>query len=200
MGMGNMADIMHQAESAGTTGSMPVDQRPSRSSRGGKLRVGLVNFGNSSGQSVQTQAMRMKLASEISQFEFDAVELSVPANAKPEDAEKAAQEAGCQYFVFTDINRMKAPAGGKKLGGFLARATGVDSSASMGAFESEIQYRLYEVNESEDPRLQPELQQSSMSTEGTTADDSVSRAVEHEAGEVVVQIRKDLEWKRRGIK
>jgi hypothetical protein len=200
MGMGNMADIMRQAESSGATGNVPTDQRPSRSTRAGKLRVGLVNFGNSSGQSVQVQAMRMKLASEINQFEFEAVELSVPANGKLDDAEKAAQEAGCQYFVFTDVSRLKVPAGGKKLGGFLARATGVDSSASMGTFESEVQYRVYEVNEPEEPRLQPELQQSSMSTEGTSADDSVSRAVELEAGEVVVQIRKDLEWKRRGIK
>jgi len=199
MGFGNMSDIMSQAQS-GSAAPTPSSSAPSRSSGGGRMRVGLVMFGNSSGQGVQTQAMRMKLAGEIGQFEFEPVELNVQANAKPEDAEKAAQEAGCQYFVFSDVSRVKAPGGGKKMSGLFARASGVDSSASMGTYESEVQYRLFEVAEQETPRLQPELQQASQSIDGSTADDSVSRAVEHEAGEIVVQIRKDLEWKRRGIK
>jgi hypothetical protein len=200
MGMGSIADVVRQSTSTENAAEGTAGTSQSARSGHGKLRVGLVNFGNTSGQQVQTQAMRMKLATEINQFEFEAVELNVPPNAKPEEAEKAAQAAGCQYFVFTDVTRVKSPSGGKKLGGFLARASGVDSSASMGTFESEVQYRLYEVNEAENPRLQPELQQSSPSHEGSSSDDTVSRAVEHEAGEVVVQIRKDIEWKRRGIK
>jgi hypothetical protein len=142
----------------------------------------------------------MKLESEIEQFEFDAIPLNIAANSKPEDAERAAQENGCKYFVYTDITSIKDPSGGKKLGGFLARATGVNTSASMGNYESAIEYKLYEVSEPEEPRLQPELVQSFNSPEGTSADNSVSKAVEREAGDVVVAIRTDLEHKRRGVK
>jgi hypothetical protein len=197
MGLGSVGDIMRQAQSIE---SAPT--RPTRESRGGagKIRIGLVQFGNNARANVQTAALRMKLKGEIDQFEFEGVELNVAPNAKPEEAERAAQEAGCQYFAYTDITSMKDPSGGKKLGGFLARATGVDSSASMGKYESAIQYRLYEVSEPEEPKLQPELTQTSNSLEGTSADDSVSRAVEHEAGEIVVQVRTDLERKRRGVK
>jgi hypothetical protein len=215
MGMGSVGDMMRSATRDSDTtpevsramdttpeagGSGGGRGRPRRSRRGDAIKVGLITFGNSANAAVQAEALRMKLDADIEQFEFEAVEVNVPNATRPEDAEKAAQALGCQYFVYTDVTGVKDPSAGKKVGGFLSKMTGVSSSASNAVYESTIQYKVYEVNEPEEPRLQPELVQSYTSQEGSSADNSVSRAMEHEAGDIVVTIRTDLEHKRRGVK
>jgi hypothetical protein len=208
MGIGSVADVMRSAAEGGTPEvSRAMDTtpeagrgRPRRTRRGDAIKVGLITFGNPANAAVQTEPLRMKLDAEIEQFEFEAVEVNVPSTTKPEDAEKAAQALGCQYFVYTDVTGMKDPSAGKKVGGLFSKLAGGNAGATSGGYESTIQYKIYEVNESEEPRLQPELVQQFTSLEGSSADHSVSRAVEHEAGDVVVTIRTDVEHKRRGVK
>lgn len=152
----------------------------------GRLRIGLVTFGSASGQATSLGAMREKLIEQLEALGPEAVGLEVPASSSPVAVEKAAREAGCQYFVYNVISSFKAPGGKKKLGGFLARATGVDSNASVGDYEIGLQYRLFYVGEAD-----PKLESAAESKQGATAEESAATATEAEAGAIMVQVKKD---------
>lgn len=159
----------------------------------GKLRIGVVRFGNSSGQTLSESSYRERLVSEIQQLGFEGVGLDVSPSAQLSEVQQAAKAAQCDYFVFTDIAQAKDSSSGKKLGGFLSRATGVDSGASTGNYTMGLKFRVFQTGDD-----RSHLESVATSSEGTTADVSAGSALEHEALEVGVQVRKDAEWRRRG--
>jgi hypothetical protein len=160
----------------------------------GKLRIGAVRFGNSSGQTLSDSSYRERLVSEIQQLGFEGVTLDVSPGSQLSEVQQAAKSAQCDYFVFTDIAQAKDSSGGKKLGGFLSRATGVDSGASTGNYTIGLKFRVFQTGDDKS-----HLESTTTSSEGTTAEASAGNALEHEALEVGVQVRKDAEFRRRGI-
>jgi len=90
-----------------------------------------------------------------------------------------AKAKGCTYILYTDVSTFKAPSTGKKIGGFLGRATGVGGSGDVGKAETKFDFRLVAVGSSS-----PKLQSSASGKEETT-EASVNAALQEEARAVV---------------
>ena len=122
----------------------------------------------------------------------EAVPLDVPADATLQIATAAAREAECDYILYTDVTGGKVPSGKKKLGGFLKRATGADSSASLGDFEVALGFKLYQVGDKE-----VHLDSTANSVEGMSAELSAANATQDEVVAVIVQVKKDSMKRKR---
>ena len=94
-----------------------------------------------------------------------------------------AKAKQCAYILYTDIATLKAPSTGKKIGGFLGRATGVDNGGG-GKAEARLDFRLLPAGSSS-PTIQ-----SSASAKEDTDQASVSSALESEAKAVAAALPK----------
>lgn len=162
----------------------------------GKLRVGVIRLGNSSGQTLPETEFRDRLIGELRGLNVDTLALALPNTATREQAEDVASKTDCDYFVYTDIAQAKGSGGGKKAGGFLARATGLDSSSSTAAtYTLGLNYKMYAVG---DPAIRYEA--TALATDGSNAEQSGANALGREAMRVAVQTRIDAELRRRQAK
>lgn len=154
-----------------TPAGNPATSGPSTAIAQARPKVGVVEFNNKAKASVSTDSLRQQLIGVLNGNGIDAV----PLNAS--SASEAALEAkakGCAYILYTDISTLKTASAGKKLGGFLGKATGV-SSGDSGKSEAKLDFRLFPVDGSS-PKLQ-----SSASGKEETADASVNAALQEEA-------------------
>lgn len=188
------------ASAAAVSGGMgPVSEASGSSipaKAAGTLRIGVIRLGNSSGQTLPDTAFRDRLVGEIRGLNIDTLALALPPNATREQAEAVARQTDCDYFLYTDIAQAKGAGGGKKAGGFLARATGLDSGASTAAtYTLGLNYRLFAVG---DPTVRYEG--TALASEGANAEQSGGMALEREAMRVAVQTIIDAEHRRRQAK
>ena len=136
-----------------------------------RAKVGIVEFNNKAKAAISTDDLRQQLIATLTGNGIDAVALNASS------ASEAAMEAkakGCAYILYTDISTLKIASAGKKLGGFLGKATGVNSGDS-GKSEAKLDFRLVPVDGTT-PKLQ-----SSASAKEDTADASVNAALQEEA-------------------
>jgi hypothetical protein len=207
MGLGGIGGMMTAARMAGNAmasaavaNSAATATSPSSPKAAGKVRVGVVRLGNSSGQTVPETSLRDRLVSEVQQLNMEAVALDLSPSSPIADIEKAAKDAQCDYILFTDVNELKdgsaKQAGKKAFGGFLSRATGVDTSSatsSSGGYLIGMKYRLFAIQDTKNAHLES----TTSSSEGTSAESSAGPALEREAMMVAVQVKKDAELRRR---
>jgi hypothetical protein len=207
MGLGGIGGMMTAARMAGNaavaaaaSSGASAATSPTAPKVAGKVRVGVVRFGNSSGQTVPETNLRDRLVSEIQQVNMEAVALDLSPSSPMADIEKAAKDAQCDYVLFTDVNDVKdgsaKQAGKKAFGGFLSRATGLDSSSTTtgsGGYSIGLKYRLFAIDDTKNAHLES----TASSSEGANAESSAGPALEHEAMTVAVQVKKDAELRRR---
>jgi hypothetical protein len=112
---------------------------------------------------------------------IDAVALNA---SSPSEAAIEAKAKQCAYVLYTDVATLKAPSSGKKIGGFLGRAAGVDTGAA-GKSEARLDFRLIPTGSSS-PTIQ-----SSASSKEDTEQASVSAAIEGEARAVAQGVGKN---------
>ncbi|HUQ50544.1 MAG TPA: hypothetical protein VM056_07525 [Terriglobales bacterium] len=199
MGMPDMAAIMRGArdeESSPRTESR--SSSPARSGiRKGLLKVGLVKFGPAA-EPESAEVVRLQLANSITELEVDAVLLEATATTPREQVEAEAKSKGCQYFVYNEMatnpNTTKEGKPTKKaFGGMFGKVlTGADAATVAAESLPSFNYKLYETG---DEKIRKEAAAKAVMA-GSTAND----ALQVEAAEVVVQIRKDYEERRRGLK
>ncbi len=174
-GAPSMDQVMAQArEQAGQTTAPASNQTattPSTASAQARARVGVVEFNNKAKASVSTDSLRQQLIAVLNGNGVDAVALNASSAS---EAALEAKAKGCTYILYTDISTLKAASAGKKLGGFLGKATGV-SSGESGKSEAKLDFKLVPVDGTS-PKLQ-----SSASAKEETADASVNAALQEEA-------------------
>src|SRR5260221_8852814 len=90
------------------------------------------------------------------------------------EAEMEAKAKQCAYILYTDIATLKSASSGKKIGGMLGRAAGVDTGGS-GKSEARLDFRLIPAGSSS-PTIQ-----SSASSKEESEQASISAALESEA-------------------
>jgi hypothetical protein len=207
MGLGGIGGMVTAARMAGNAmasaaaaNATSAGTSASSAKAAGKVRVGVVRFGNSSGQTVPENSLRDRLVGEIQQVNMEAVALDLSPSSPITDIEKAAKDAQCDYLLFTDVYEVKdgsaKQAGKKAFGGFLSRATGVDTSSatsSNGGYSIGMKYRLFAINDTKNAHSES----MASSNEGTNAESSAGPALEREAMMVAVQVKKDSELRRR---
>jgi hypothetical protein len=137
-----------------------------------KVRVGIAQFNNKTKMAASTDSLRDQLAASLTSQGIDAVSLNA---SSPSEAVIEAQSKECAYILYTDIATLKAPSTGKKIGGFLGRATGVGSSSEAGKAEVRLDYRLVPT------ASQSAITQSSASAKEETQDASLTAAIQSEA-------------------
>jgi len=177
----SMADAMAMAqEKQGGTGDAHMPSNMEMASKGSnpaaaRPKVGIVEFNNKAKATVSTDELRQQLIATLTGDGIDAVALNASS------ASEAAMEAkakGCTYILYTDISSFKAPSTGKKIGGFLGKATGV-GGGDTGKSEAKFDFRLVPAAGGS-----PKLQSSASGKEDTT-DASVHAALQEEARAVV---------------
>jgi hypothetical protein len=207
MGLGGIGGMVNAAKMAGSmaaaAGSAAAagNATSASSPKGeGKIRVGVVRFANSSGAAVPETTLRDGLVSEIAQLGMESVALDVSPSAQRTEIDQAAKQANCDYYVMTDIaqakNETASAAGKKAFGGFLSRATGMDTSSATknGGFMIGTTYKLYAVGDEK-----VHLEGAESSNEGSSPEATAVPLLEREALKVGVQVKTDAEWKRRGV-
>jgi hypothetical protein len=171
----SMAELM--AMTQGQSGEKPgggqssTTGTPSTATAPARAKVGVVEFNNKAKASVSTDELRQQLIATLNGNGVEAVALNA---SSPSEAAIEAKAKDCTYILYTDIATLKAASAGKKLGGFLGKATGVGSS-DTGKSEAKLDYRLVPVGSSS-PKLQ-----SSASAKEETAEASVNAALQDEA-------------------
>jgi hypothetical protein len=136
-----------------------------------RVRVGVAQFNNKTKASASTDSLRDQLVAVLTGEGIDAVALNA---SSPSEAVIEAQSKECAYILFTDIATLKAPSTGKKIGGFLGRATGVGSS-DAGKAEVRLDYRLVPTASAS------AITQSSASAKEETQELSLTTAIASEA-------------------
>jgi hypothetical protein len=175
----SISDMMAQYGQQGANQGRPMPSNmPSNMSNptAARAKVGIVEFNNKAKASVSTDELRQQLVATLSGDGIDAVALNASS------ASEAAMEAkakGCTYILYTDISTFKAPSTGKKIGGFLGKATGVGGGGDAGKAEAKLDFRLVAVGSSS-----AKLQSSASGKEETT-EASVNAALQEEARAVV---------------
>jgi len=173
-GAPSMDQIMAQAKQQTGESAMPAgNPAPAAPSTNAapKAKVGVVEFNNKAKASVSTDSLRQQLISVLNGSGIDAVELNASSAS---EAALEAKAKGCTYILYTDISTFKAASSGKKLGGFLGRAAGVNSGES-GKSEAKLDFRLVAVDGGA-PKLQ-----SSASGKEDNSESSVNAALQAEA-------------------
>jgi hypothetical protein len=166
-----MAQAREQSSQTSTPTSTPTTNAPSSATAQAKAKVGVVEFNNKAKASVSTDSLRQQLIAVLSGNGIDAVALNASSAS---EAALEAKAKGCTYILYTDISTLKAASTGKKLGGFLGKATGV-GSGDGGKSEAKLDFRLVPVDGTS-PKLQ-----SSASAKEETAEASVNAALQEEA-------------------
>lgn len=166
-----MAQAREQSGQTTTPASNPTTSGPSTANAQVRAKVGVVEFNNKAKASVSTDSLRQQLIAVLNGNGVDAVALNASSAS---EAALEAKAKGCAYILYTDISTLKTASTGKKLGGFLGKATGV-SSGESGKSEAKLDYRLVPVDGTS-PKLQ-----SSASAKEETADASVNAALQEEA-------------------
>ena len=149
----------------------PATNAPSTANAQARAKVGVVEFNNKAKAAVSTDSLRQQLIAVLNGNGIDAVALNASSAS---EAALEAKAKGCTYILYTDISTLKAASAGKKLGGFLGKATGV-SSGDSGKSEAKLDFRLVPVDGTS-PKLQ-----STASAKEETADASVNAALQEEA-------------------
>jgi hypothetical protein len=136
-----------------------------------RVRVGVVEFNNKTKSTVSTDSLRDQLIAMLNGDGIDAVALSA---SSPSEAAMEAKAKQCAYILYTDIATLKSASSGKKIGGMLGRAAGVDTGGS-GKSEARLDFRLVPAGSSS-PTIQ-----SSASSKEESEQASISAALESEA-------------------
>ena len=152
------------AENPASSGAVPAGTQT-------RAKIGVVDFNNKAKASVSTDSLRQQLIAVLSGSGIEAVALNASSAS---EAALEAKAKGCTYILYTDISTLKTASSGKKLGGFLGKATGV-SSGDSGKSEAKFDFKLVPVDGTS-PKLQ-----SSASGKEETADASVNAALQEEA-------------------
>lgn len=213
MCMGDMAAMMRgarqaqsQVEDGDTTGGEGEGEaqttRATRPKRAGKVRVGLVKFqASNDAASAAAETLRNRLIVDLEEVGAEAVALDVNATDPRDQIEKACREQQCDYLLYNEL-ALTAPAAakgnaGKKLGGFLSKAAGVATgNVPTPTFDASFKFRLFDIND-------PNVRLESVATgagQSSSAEASATPALEQEATDVMVQIKKDAEERRRGLR
>ena len=154
--------------------------RPTNVAPATRVRVGVVEFNNKTKSTVSTDSLREQLIAMLNGNGIDAVALNA---SSPSEAAIEAKAKDCAYVLFTDVATLKAPSSGKKIGGFLGRAAGVDTGGA-GKSEARLDFRLIATG-STSPTVQ-----SSASSKEDSEQASVSAAIESEAKAVAAAVGK----------
>jgi hypothetical protein len=165
----SVSDMMATARQQGQGQSSPSNMSNPAAAR---AKVGIVEFNNKAKSSVSTDELRQQLIATLTGDGIEAVALNASSAS---EAALEAKAKGCTYILYTDISTLKAPSTGKKVGGFLGRATGVGGGGDAGKSEAKFDFRLVPVGSSS-----PKLQSSASGKEETT-DASVNAALQEEA-------------------
>ena len=172
----NQSQMMQQAmkgqEPAGNANAAAGN--PGEAARPGAIRIGVVQLNNKTKASLSTEELRGRLVGNISNAGIEAIPLNAISLS---EAQAEAKEKQCAYILLTDISSLKTASAGKKLGGLLGRATGVDTNA--GKSEAKLDFKLFATGSSS-PKLS-----SSESGKEDGEEASLSAALEREAAAVV---------------
>jgi hypothetical protein len=165
-----MMAMSQQGQSTGNAGSS-MSGMPSTTTAAARPRVGVMAFNNKTKTSISTDSLRDQLIAQLNGDGLDAIALNASSAS---EAAMEAKSKQCAYILFTDISTLRNASAGKKLGGLLGRATGVDSGNS-GRSEARFEFRLVPAGSSS-----PTVQSSASATEDNL-DASVRAAIEAEA-------------------
>jgi hypothetical protein len=184
-GAPSMADVTAmQRQQSGDTHSGSSDTANSRPSTNAnipaRVRVGVVEFNNKTKSTVSTDSLRQQLIAMLTGNGVDAVALNA---SSPSEAAIEAKAKECAYILFTDVATLKAASSGKKIGGFLGRAAGVDTGGA-GKSEARLDFRLIATG-STSPTVQ-----SSASSKEDSDQASISAAIESEAKAIASAVGK----------
>jgi hypothetical protein len=184
-GAPSMADAMAmQRQQSGDNHSGSSDSSTSRPaanvSAAARVRVGVVEFNNKTKSTVSTDSLRQQLIAMLTGNGIDAVALNA---SSPSEAAIEAKAKECTYVLFTDVATLKTASSGKKIGGFLGRAAGVDTGGA-GKSEARLDFRLIATG-STSPTVQ-----SSASSKEDNDQASVSAAIESEAKAIAAALGK----------
>jgi hypothetical protein len=194
------AEARSQAEMSGTPSmadAMAMSRQQSGDTHGGseqtstsgmqsnvnvnaRVRVGVAELNNKTKSTISTDSLREQLIAMLNGDGIDAVALSA---SSPGEAAMEAKAKQCSYILYTDIATLKSASSGKKIGGLLGRAAGVDTGGA-GKSEVRLDFRLIPAGSSS-PTVQ-----SSASSKEDTEQASVSAALENEAKAVASAIAK----------
>ena len=176
----NTGAMMQQAmkgnQPAGNEAASPGEgANAAEAGRPGAIRIGVVQLNNKTKSSLSTDELRGRLVGSISNAGIEAIPLNAISLT---EAQAEAKEKQCAYILLTDISSLKAASAGKKLGGMLGRATGVDTG-NAGKSEAKLDFKLFATGSSS-----PKLSSSESGREdGDEA--SISAALDREAAAVV---------------
>lgn len=170
-GAPSMDQIMAQARQQSGESATPSSTPRQTMASAPRAKVGVFEFNNKAKAQVSTDSLRQQLVAVLSNNGIDAVALNASSAS---EAALEAKAKGCTYILYTDISTLKTASTGKKLGGFLGKATGV-SSGDSGKSEAKLDFRLVAVDGAA-PKLQ-----SSASGKEDSADASVNAALQEEA-------------------
>jgi len=175
----SMAEIMGMArQQQGETGEGSMTGAPVTAKAPGRARIGVMAFNNKTKTSISTDSLRDQLIASLNGDGIDAIALNASSASEAAIEARAKQ---CAYVLFTDISTLKSASAGKKLGGLLGRATGVDSGNS-GKSEARLDFRLLPAGTS------AVTVQSSASASEDSQDASVRAAIEGEARAVAAAV------------
>ncbi len=177
----SMAEMMatgRQQESQSSSSGESSMSRPSPANAPGRVKIGVVEFNNKAKASVSADSLREQLIGMLSGDSVDAIALNA---SSPSEAAIEAKAKGCGYILYTDISTLKTASAGKKIGGLLGRATGVNSGDS-GKSEAKLDFRLVPAGGSS-PTVQ-----SSASSKEDSAEASISAALQTEAKAVAAAV------------
>lgn len=175
----NVSDMMNNAMSGNQQSSSVERETASEVApkRPGTIRIGVATIMNKTDRNVSLEALREQLISALGSSGVEAV----PLNSSNLDAE--AKRKGCDFILTNEISSFKQSSG-KKIGGLLGRATGVN--APLGKSEARIEFKLTAVGNS-----LPQLQSSATAKdEGDEA--SVGVALQNEAQQVLAEAKKKM--------
>jgi hypothetical protein len=158
----------------------------------GKLRIGVIRVGNSAGATVPDTRFRDQLVGELRGLNYDTLALALPANAGKDQVQSAVKEYDCDYILYTDVAQAKDSTSAKKAGGFFAKATGLDSSATSPMYQLGLKFRLFAGSDLDKARYE-----GTATASEANMDLSSAAVIEREAMVTGVQIKRDLEIKRR---
>jgi hypothetical protein len=184
-GAPSMTDLtaMQRQQSGDThsgSGDNSMSRTPANVNTPARVRVGVVEFNNKTKSTVSTDSLRQQLIAMLNGNGIDAVALNA---SSPSEAAIEAKAKECAYILYTDVATLKAASSGKKIGGFLGRAAGVDTGGA-GKSEARLDFRLIATG-STSPTVQ-----SSASSKEDSEQASVSAAIESEAKAVASAVGK----------
>jgi hypothetical protein len=184
-GTPSMADAMAMSrqQSGDTHGGSEQTSTAGRESNvnaNARVRVGVAEFSNKTKSTISTDSLREQLIAMLNGDGIDAVSLSA---SSPSEAAMEAKAKQCSYILYTDIATLKSASSGKKIGGLLGRAAGVETGGA-GKSEVRLDFRLIPAGSSS-PTVQ-----SSASSKEDNEQASVSAALENEAKAVASAVAK----------